>query len=1055
MFQHSLAFDRGEYLWLLLLVPWLWWLSYSKGGLAGLGRWRRLLALLLRSAVFIFLILALADVQYQRKSDRLTVFYLLDQSLSIPARQRQAMIDYVNASIDAQRSDEHQDRVGVIVFGHTAAVEIPPVDFDVHMPSRIETQLDPQYTDLALAIQRAQAMFPYDTAGRIVLVTDGNQNLGDALEEAREAVDLGVSIDVVPVLLSARNEVAVEKIDIPPGVRRGQPFDLRVVLQCDRPVSTNATRTTENKKPPANTPGDSEASVVVGRLRLVRKSGQQEQIISDQQVQLPPGKRVFTLREQIDQSDFYTYEARFIPTDPNSDGMTQNNLATAFTHVRGRGHVLLIENWNEQGVADSMVRRLRQEEIEVTVLPSDHLYTSLAELQRYDSVILAGVSRSAGSAANTVVSFSDAQIDMLVQNTRELGCGLIMIGGPDSYGAGGWTGTELEKAMPVDFQIKSAKVVPVGALVLMMHAGEMPQANYWQKRIAIESIKLLGNRDYCGLIQWNGTDQWLWGQSQGGMLPVGPARKMMLARVDQMTIGDMPAFDPALKMAASAFAGVSRAALKHMIVISDGDPVRPTVTAIRALVQQGVKVTTVAVGSHGRLGSQMMQNLAQQTGGKYYQVKSAKALPRIYQREARRVAKSLVYEPQPPVRPAIVSPHEIVQGLQSPLPPVSGFVLTTVKQNPLVEVILRSPKPVAEKNATILAAWTYGAGKVAALTTDAGQRWTRSWTGWEGYDKFLSQLVRWSMRPFGDTGNFSVATHTQDGQTQIIVTALDENEEFLNDQSMSATVIAPDMSSRTVPIDQTAPGRYVGNFPSQATGSYLIMVHPGAGRAALRTGVNVGYSVEYLDHETNMALLKSLAGLVIRHGEAGVLTEPGLDSKRIDLLRQENPFRHNLPPVVTGQSVWPLMVLIGSCLFFTDVFVRRVQVNFIWLLPLLGQLRDTVLRREREAPEPETIRRLQSRKQQLGAEIEGQRARTRLEPGGKSAGNDSHAASAVLQVKPGLPSGQNSPPQASTRPMEPGQTSLEQDEEAIEELYTERLLKAKKKLWRKRDQEGK
>ena len=123
-----------------------------------------------------------------------------------------------------------------------------------------------------------------------------------------------------------------------------------------------------------------------------------------------------------------------------------------------------------------------------------------------------------------------------------------MMGGPETYGAGGWTNTELEKAMPVDFEIKSAKVTPVGALVLMMHAGEMPKANYWQKRIASESIKMLGSRDYCGMVfEWGGRDQWLWGQRQGGIIRVGPNRKMMRARVNQMTIGDMPAFDPGLE----------------------------------------------------------------------------------------------------------------------------------------------------------------------------------------------------------------------------------------------------------------------------------------------------------------------------------------------------------------------------------------------------------------------------------------------------------------------------------------------------------------------------
>ena len=111
-----------------------------------------------------------------------------------------------------------------------------------------------------------------------------------------------------------------------------------------------------------------------------------------------------------------------------------------------------------------------------------------------------------------VSSFTDEQIKMLVRNTEELGCGLIMIGGPNSFGAGGWTNTELEKAMPVDFQIKSAKVVPVGALVLNMHASEIPQANYWQKVISQEAIKALGPRDYCGLVYFGNSDQWLWGQ---------------------------------------------------------------------------------------------------------------------------------------------------------------------------------------------------------------------------------------------------------------------------------------------------------------------------------------------------------------------------------------------------------------------------------------------------------------------------------------------------------------------------------------------------------------
>ena len=83
----------------------MWWLSFA--GLSGLGRWRRLMALTLRSLVFTVIVLALADVQYQRRSDQLAVIYLLDQSLSIPTAHRQEMVEYVNASIQ-----QHRERLG-------------------------------------------------------------------------------------------------------------------------------------------------------------------------------------------------------------------------------------------------------------------------------------------------------------------------------------------------------------------------------------------------------------------------------------------------------------------------------------------------------------------------------------------------------------------------------------------------------------------------------------------------------------------------------------------------------------------------------------------------------------------------------------------------------------------------------------------------------------------------------------------------------------------------------------------------------------------------------
>jgi uncharacterized membrane protein len=1023
MFEHSVVFDRPGFLALLALLPAFWVLGYRS--LSGLGPWRRWLALGLRSLVWILIVMALADAQYQRRSEGLTVVYLLDQSLSIPAEQRSEMLQYVRKSIDEYRDDSRGDRFAVIVFGRDAEVEIPPVSVNDALPNDVESLLDPEYTDLATAIQRAKAIFPYDSAKRIVLVTDGNQNVGNAYREARAAADAGVSLDVVPVYLSARGEVSVEKVDIPAGVRRGQPFDMRVVLRN-------------------NAPADSKQAVK-GKLLVIRKAGEREETIAEQDVAVEPGKQVFKIPQQIDQPDFYTYEARFVPADPADDVMAQNNIASAFTHIRGRGQVLLIENVEKKGEYDHLVDRLRSQDIEVTVIGSDQLFNSLAELQRYDAVILANVPRSTVDDVDNVASFSDEQIEMLVRNTREMGCGLIMLGGPDTFGAGGWANTKLEEAMPVDFQIKSAQVVPVGALVLMMHGGEMPQGNFWQKKISMEAVKLLGGRDYCGLVQFNGVDQWIWGQSQGGLLRVGANRSMMLARIDRLQIGDMPAFDGVMKMAAVGFSKLPDAAVKHMIMISDGDPSAPTPSTIAAIKAQGAKVSTIAVGSHGGLGTQLsgtLASIARQTGGKYYEVKNANALPKIYQREARRVARPLVYEPPSPVTPVVESPdHVILRGVERGAPPITGFVLTTVKENPLVEVLLRSPMPEKVDNSTLLATWTYGAGKAAVLTTDAGKRWASTWTEWDGYDKLFSQIVRWAMRPTGDTGNFTVAADVRDGKTQVVVTAANEDEEFLNNQTMTATAVTPDMKSVPIRIEQVAPGRYVGEFPSEMAGSYLIVVNPGAGKAPIRTGVNVGYSAEYRDSETNVSLLESLPNIPVGRGKAGVYVKEGLAESTSAAKIAENPFRRDLPPAVTNQSIWPWLVVAASCLFWTDVFVRRVQVNFNWLFVAMRRALDFVLRRERGVETPETMSRLRSRKQEIGEQIESRRAGARFEI------TDPTAATAPPPVEGAAP---------GAAPAKPAAPALEpKPEAAAGESYTERLLKAKKQVWRERDEDKK
>lgn len=514
-------------------------------------------------------------------------------------------------------------------------------------------------------------------------------------------------------------------------------------------------------------------------------------------------------------------------------------------------------------------------------------------------------------------------------------------------------------------------------------------------------------------------------------MEVGSNRRAMLARISKMTPGDMPQFDPAMKMAAKSLSNAP-ASVKHCIIISDGDPSDPRPGTIAAFKNANITISTVAVASHGLAGSQRLQKIATDTGGKYYSVKSGRALPRIFQREARRVSKPLVYEPPGGAIPEVIFPHAMLDGIDRVLPPITGFVMTQTKDSPLAQVLIQSPKPDQPENATILAVWTYGLGRTAVLTTDAGARWANAWNDWGDYDKFYSQLVRWLMRPTGDTGKFSIATSVKDGQVQVVVNALAKDDSFLDFLEMNATALDAELKPIALSMRQTAPGRYVGSFPATTSGSYFVNVVPGPGATPLTTGVTVPYSDEYRVRETNLALIESLAATQPRGGEVGVVTAPlenqgNLGSNSVQIGSEEidsaNAFRGGLAPARSIRDVWPWFVLGACCLFLGDVMIRRIAFDFAWVGRTIKRMRGE---NDSAAEVVTRLDALRKNKSQVDEDLAKRRASVRFEPTRVESSEDQIELSEI---------GQSKSMTTEKKPADaPSPTS-----------YTERLLEAKRR----------
>jgi uncharacterized membrane protein len=1043
-------------LWLigLVLLPWIVYLSFRS--LAGLGPTRRWLAIGLRCFLVLLLLLALADLRLRLPNDALTVLFVLDRSLSVPEERDndQPQVDrrweriktFINESV-RQRGDGHErDKAGVIVFGRQPSLELPPSDAPRLNLTRVESSLDTNSTDIAAALKLALASFPEGSAKRIVLISDGNENLGRAEDQARIAKQNGVQIDVVPLAAGIKNEneVLIQSVDAVSQTDETSFLTVRVLLR------------NYNPKP------------VVGTLTLVRRSEGRETMVADPPplVRLEPGLNSIPFKDRLNQQrQSYTYEAVFEPKGVQvapgdvREGLAgdrwQNNRATTHVVAVGQRRILFLQepiNKDNAGHAFLLqqLRAAARARFRIDVLTVDRLPQDRAELgvflSNYDCVIIANV------AANWL---NDEQQEMLRSNTHDQGCGLVMIGGPESYGAGGWQGTPVEKALPVDADIKSIKIEGKGGVALIMHASEMADGNHWQKEIAKIAIKKLSVNDEVGVLffDWGGT-KW---HVPLQRISTSNNRNRLLGQVDTLSPGDMPEFDTGLKMAHTSLMEPERAlATRHVIIISDGDPMQQDKARLAQMKKDRVTVTTVGVATHGPAQDAALKSIADATGGRYHLVTDPKLLPAIYIKEVRLVSRSFVVEGA--FKPRL----RVVQGgptdnLPEELPPLHGYVRTTPKPSLLVETAIDAP---GEQRFPILAYWQYGLGRAVAFTSDARTQppgrayWDRDWAGSELYTRFWEQVVDWALRPT-ETGQLKLITRFRDGKVHVTLDA-SESKQPLDAEGVDVevTVTTPGQkgdTARRLKFERKGPDSYEAEFPAEESGSYFLNGHltrrvksTKDGQDvwkqeildSVRSGVTVPYALEFADMETNSPLLERLREIT------GGKTFADNDRVLADAARAGDVFRRGAVASPTLLPVWHWLLFLSALTLLGDVAVRRIAVEpneaIAWARRSWERLRGQATVTSAPA---EFIERLKSRKAQIDESLERERAERRFD-----------VANAPAAAPPSSAVTPSTEPAAATPPAHEPKPGLAPDKaQPPPEDYASRLLKAKKKVWEERD----
>jgi hypothetical protein len=342
---------------------------------------------------------------------------------------------------------------------------------------------------------------------------------------------------------------------------------------------------------------------------------------------------------------------------------------------------------------------------------------------------------------------------------------------------------------------------------------------------------------------------------------------------------------------------------KHIILLTDGgaDPGGLVELTQSLNTDYGVTTSVISIGE-STVG--FLRQMADVGGGNYHEVMAVETIPQIFAQETVLATRSYIIEGE--FNPVLSAISPIMEGI-SEAPSLLGYVATTPKDT--AQVILSGPEPFSDP---VLAAWQYGLGRAVAYTSDVSGRWSGNWVSWEGFARFWSQTVRWTITE-GTDQNLESRIVMEGERARLTVDARADDGSFLNGLNLIGSLVYPDRSAVGLQLEQVAPGRYEATFTPGAEGAYFVRVSEADGVLNQTGGWVMSYSPEYSTRSDAESILPDLAELT--------------SGTRQPLDNAAQAFAHTLQAQVATNPLAPTLLLIAVLLLPFDIAVRRLIIT--------------------------------------------------------------------------------------------------------------------------------
>ncbi|HHT9119612.1 MAG TPA: VWA domain-containing protein [Candidatus Hypogeohydataceae bacterium YC41] len=863
----DINFEHPALLTLLFIIPIFWGLSTLAIGRLPL--WRIFSSNFFRGLVLALLILSLAGLsRVEKRPGESSLVFCVDVSDSINPENKNLVMNSIT-TIDKELGEKVKR--GLVVFGKDAQV-IAPVEERLK-PENMHWEVDTSRTNIASGLLSCMNIFPKDSKKKLLLFTDGNENMGSGLQAAKILEKQGIEVYAMELPPPPEvKEVYIKNLMVPKEVAQGEAFGAR--------------STVENKG----------VAPSKGTLKLYEG----DKLIKEWETNFSPGLNTFDLSYDNPKRGFLQFRAVL---EAESDTNPENNLQEAFVNVRGKPRILYVQSNPYLNRKPFLVTALEGKDVEVEIRNAEDMPRTLQELLGYECIIFSNVPATA---------LSQEQMEFLKTYVADFGGGFVMLGGELSLAQGGYADTVVEEILPVKVTAGSTfweeKPKRVAIILLIDKSGSMSGTKLFAtKKAAIELMMQLKSEDLMGVIAFDVIPYDI-----VELLPVKDLRSSIVSKLTRLNAGGGTDIFPAMKEAYKKLLE-SGAQVSHVVLLSDGNT-RSVYYSYESLMemfkQASISVSTIAIGGW-LVNTRLLKDIARRTRGEFYTLDNYKELPKLIITDTAKVlTKADFHEEQ--FIPRLDPNSEILKSIsQEQIPPLKGYSLTIPK--PTAEVSLVADIRGVED--PVLANWRYGLGKAVVYTSDAEARWSSQWINWNMYNKFWSQTIHWAMRDI-PRGEYALKIEESEGKPYLMIEAGAEvtSNEF---DRLQLRLLSPGLEAHEVNLRQVAPRRFIANLEGYPPGSYTVDISTFKGdklvdhatKGLLLPPQARPLPVESLSQGNNRELLETVTKLT--HGKLN----PGPED-----------LRQGTGEIEKREDLSKFLIPLAMGLFLIDIAIRRIGI---------------------------------------------------------------------------------------------------------------------------------